>query len=136
MLDRLPGGLYNESSFLSLEGCIVVITDNKKQRVRKIAIERIEILVASALREKQDPALASRQADLAKKIAMRHRVRMPYEIRQLYCRKCKSFIVPGRTARIRLGRLSSGTQKAVHITCILCGHTYHKIIVDKRNKDL
>lgn len=68
-----------------------------------MAKERIEILVAGALKE-QDSALASRQANLAKKIAMRHRVRMPYEIRQLYCKKCKAFIVPGRTARVRVGR--------------------------------
>ncbi|AIF85143.1 RNase P subunit RPR2 [Candidatus Nitrososphaera evergladensis SR1] len=89
-----------------------------------MARERIEILVAGALKE-QDAALASRRAHLAKKIAMRHRVRMPYEIRQLYCKKCKAFIVPGRTARVRVGR--SGT-KAVRVTCALCGHTYRKVI--------
>ncbi|AIC16704.1 ribonuclease P protein component 4 [Nitrososphaera viennensis] len=97
-----------------------------------MAKERIEILVAGALKE-QDSALASRQANLAKKIAMRHRVRMPYEIRQLYCKKCKAFIVPGRTARVRVGR-STGATKAVRITCMLCGHTYRKIL--RRNKVL
>ncbi len=109
-------------------------TDNKKQQARELAKERIEILVIGALKE-QDMTLASHQANLAKKIAMRHRVRMPYALRQLYCKKCKAFIVPGRTARVRLGR--SRTMKAVRITCMLCGHTYHKIIVvTRRNKDL
>jgi ribonuclease P protein subunit RPR2 len=109
-------------------------TDKKKQQARELAKERIEILVRGALKE-QDITLASLQANLAKKIAMRYRVRMPYSLHQLYCKKCKAFIVPGRTARVRLGR--SRTIKAVRITCLLCGHTYHKIIVvTKRNKDL
>jgi ribonuclease P protein subunit RPR2 len=78
------------------------------------------LLVAGALAER-DADLAGRQAMLAKKIAMRHRVRLPYRIRQLYCKKCKSFVVPGRTSRVRT------TGKAVRITCLKCGHTYRKI---------
>jgi ribonuclease P protein subunit RPR2 len=128
--DGLPRGPYIDSCFLSGAGARAH-TDNKKQQTRELARERIEILVAVALKE-QDSALARRQANLAKKIAMRHRVRMPYGIRQLYCKKCKAFIVPGREARVRVGR-SAGT-KAVRITCTLCGHTYHKIL--KQNKDL
>lgn len=101
-----------------------------RQQAKKIAQERIEILVKSALKEK-DEALAVRQAQQAKKIAMRFRVRLPYEARQLFCKKCKAFIVPGRTARVRVGRAKT---RAVRITCLQCGHTYRKIL--GRNKDL
>ena len=97
---------------------------DKKEQVKEIARERIEILVKSALKEK-DEKLAGRQAALAKKVAMRHRVRMSYAARQLFCKKCKAFIVPGRTARVRVGRANA---KAVRITCALCGHTYRKIL--------
>lgn len=97
---------------------------DKKEQVKEIARERIEILVKGALKEK-DEELAGRQAALAKKVAMRHRVRMPYEARQLFCKKCKAFIVPGRTAKVRVGRANA---KAVRITCLLCGHTYRKMI--------
>jgi ribonuclease P protein subunit RPR2 len=97
---------------------------DKKEQVKEVARERIEILVKNALREK-DIKLAGRQAALAKKMVMRHRVRMPYEARQLFCKKCKAFIVPGRTARVRVGRAGA---KAVRITCALCGHTYRKIL--------
>lgn len=92
-----------------------------KQQAKEVARERIELLVAGALAE-GDPALAGRQAMLAKKIAMRHRVRLPYGIRQLFCKKCKSFIVPGRTSRVRI------TGNAVRITCLKCGHTYRKMV--------
>lgn len=105
--------------------------NGKREQVKEIARERIEILVQAALKE-SDQKLASRQAGLAKKMATRHRVRMPYAVRQLYCKNCKAFIVPGRTARVRVGRAGA---KAVRITCTLCGHTYRKVLA-KRNKDL
>lgn len=97
-----------------------------KQQAKEIARERIDILVKSALKEK-DEALAARQAYQAKKIAMRFRVRLPYEARQLFCKKCKAFIVPGRSARVRVGRTKT---RAVRITCLRCGHTYRKIMAE------
>lgn len=104
---------------------------DKKQAIKEIAQERVEILVAGALAEK-DVALAGRQAALAKKIAMRHRLRLPYSVRQLFCKNCKEFIVPGRTARVRTGRSNT---RAVRITCGKCGHTYRKVLA-KQNKHL
>ena len=97
-----------------------------RQKAKEIARERIDILVKSALEEK-DEALAARQARQAKKIAMRFRVRLPYEARQLFCKKCKVFIVPGRSARVRIGRAKT---RAVRITCLRCGHTYRKVLAE------
>lgn len=99
---------------------------DRKAGAKELAKERIEILVASALGEK-DEQLAQKQAALAKKIAMRHRVRLPYSIRQLFCKRCKAFIVPGRTSRVRVGRAGA---KAVRLTCAKCGHTYRRIIAE------
>ena len=91
---------------------------------------------AKALRDAQavagDTATAyDRYAKTAKEIGMHFRLRLPYEIRQLYCKKCKMLIVPGRTSRVRVGR--SGT-RAVRITCFRCGHIYRRIL--PANKDL
>lgn len=83
-------------------------------------------MVKNALLEK-DQELAERQARLAKKIAMRYRVRLPYGARQLFCKKCKAFIVPGKSARVRVGRAKT---RAVRITCLRCGHTYRKIMAE------
>ena len=96
----------------------------KKAQAKEIARERIDILVAHALRERES-GFEQKQAALAKKIAMRFRIRMRYDQRQLYCKKCKAFIIPGRTARVRLGRART---RAVRITCLLCGHVYRKVI--------
>jgi ribonuclease P protein subunit RPR2 len=101
----------------------------KNQIVKEIAKERIGLLIANALVEVRDnEKIAYDQAILAKKIAMRYRLRLPYPIRQLYCKKCKYFIIPGRNARIRIGRSNT---KALRITCLKCNHTYRKILLPR-----
>jgi ribonuclease P protein subunit RPR2 len=102
----------------------------RKLQVGEIAKERIDLIIANALHE-QDEHLAAKQASQARRIAMRFRIRLPYRIRQLYCKKCKTFIVPGRSARVRVGRARS---RAIRITCLKCGHTYRKVL--RWNKDL
>ena len=97
-----------------------------KPELRKIALERMGILLNNAIKNsREDPKLSQRQALLAKKISTKHRIRMPYDLRILYCKKCKSFIAPGVNSKIRLGRTSV---KSIRITCNFCGHTYRKII--------
>lgn len=97
-----------------------------KKSQKDLALARINILVSNALKSaRTDMALAQRQASLAKRMGMKYRVRLPYEIRQLYCKKCKRLIVPGINSRIRIG---SASVRAVRITCLSCGHVYRKII--------
>jgi ribonuclease P protein subunit RPR2 len=97
-----------------------------KPTVLKIALERIQILINTAISNaKTNPELSQRQAQIARRICTRHNIRMPYELRIIFCKKCKSFIAPGINSKIRLGRASV---KSIRISCNLCGHTYRKII--------
>jgi len=64
-------------------------------------------------------------------LSTKYRVRMPYELRMNFCKKCKKFIVPGFTARIRIGR---SAVKSIRITCGFCNHTYRKIIKKQISK--
>ena len=97
-----------------------------KLDLREIAKERMQILIKEAISNaRKNPILAQRQASLARKISTKHRIRMPYEIRMNFCKKCKSFIAPGVNSRIRLGRSSL---KSIRITCGFCNHTYRKVI--------
>ena len=95
-----------------------------------IGAERIQILIANALSEAKEnrDELANYHAHIAKKIAMRLRLRLPYTYRQLYCKKCKRFIVPGKNSRFRIGR---SRIRSIRITCLHCGYTYHKILETK-----
>jgi len=89
-------------------------------------MERMQILIDSAISNAQtDPDLSQRYASLARRISTKYKIRMPYHLRMVFCKKCKLFIAPGINSRIRLGRTSV---KSIRISCNLCGHTYRKII--------
>lgn len=98
----------------------------KRKRIKDLAYQRIERLIAIACSNaSKDLSLAKRQAEIARRISMRYRVRMPYHIKQLFCKNCKQFIVPGINARVRIGRSNI---KAIRITCLECKHVYRKVI--------
>ncbi len=93
---------------------------------KKIALKRMYILVKTAISNaRSDPSLAEKQDNLARRISTHYRIRMPYELRINFCKKCKKFIVPGINSRIRIGRTSL---KSIRITCNFCEHTYRKVI--------
>ena len=93
---------------------------------RRAALERMEALMERAARHaRSDPALSGRYAFLARRISTRHRVRMPYVMRMMFCKRCKSFVVPGLGSRVRVGRAAA---RSVRITCLFCGHTYRKVL--------
>ena len=97
-----------------------------KNSKKEIAIKRMQILFNNAISNARlDPDLAEKQALLAKKIGMKYRIRMPYELSSIFCKKCKKFIVPGINSKIRIGR---SNVKSIRITCNYCTHTYRKII--------
>jgi len=97
-----------------------------KPIVYKIAMERMQILIDNAIMNaRTDPELSQNQASIARRISTKYKIRMPYHLRMVFCKKCKSFIAPGINSRIRLGRTSV---KSIRISCNLCGHTYRKII--------
>ncbi|HEX9319537.1 MAG TPA: RNase P subunit [Nitrososphaeraceae archaeon] len=91
-----------------------------------IAAERVQILQWNILRELAiDQNIAEKQAKLATKIITHSRIKTPYSLRQLFCRNCKQFIIPGKTSRIRIG---GSRMKAIRITCLKCLHVYRKKI--------
>jgi ribonuclease P protein subunit RPR2 len=97
-----------------------------KPITKTIALERMQILIENAISNSRTyPKLAQRQASLAKKLSTKYRITMPIEMRISFCKKCKNFIVPGVSSRIRIGR---SPQKSIRVTCSFCGHIYRKII--------
>jgi len=90
--------------------------------IKQIAMQRVHTLfrlAKEAVREK--PALAQRYAMIARRIAMRAKLRLPAEYRRLICRHCKSFIYPGVNCRVRV---QQRREPHVVITCLVCGeHT-------------
>ncbi|MFX1510587.1 MAG: ribonuclease P protein component 4 [Promethearchaeota archaeon] len=68
----------------------------------------------------QNPALAQRYVQSARRIVMRTRVRLPPELRHQFCHRCEHYLRPGINARIRLR--NAGKNKSLVITCLTCGY--------------
>jgi len=86
---------------------------------RQIAMQRIRTLFRLAKQNiRKEPELAQRYALIARKIAMRTRVRLPTEYRRMICRHCKSFIYPGVNCRVRV---QQRREPHVVTTCLVCG---------------
>ena len=99
---------------------------------RRIAYERIYTLSALARQTIHErPDLAERYIDIARKIAMKTRVHLPKELRLLICRKCKRFIFPGISCRVRI---QPRREPHVTITCLHCGHHMRIPIKGKKKK--
>ena len=82
-----------------------------------IAAERIERLadLASAAAKAGDADRAKQYVRLARRIAERHRLRLPKQFKRSTCETCDAYLIPGRNARVR-------TQDGhVVVTCD-CGH--------------
>jgi ribonuclease P protein subunit RPR2 len=96
---------------------------------KRIAMQRIQTLFRLAkeiLRE--DPSMAQRYVDMARKIAMAARVRLPTEYRRQVCRYCKSFILPGVNCRVRI---KQRREPHVLITCLNCGKQTRILLREK-----
>lgn len=95
---------------------------NSMNETRQIALERIHTLFERAKKKiREEPELAQRYAQIARRIAMKTRVKLPLEYRRLICRHCKSFIYPNVNCRVRT---QHHREPHTVITCLECGkHT-------------
>ncbi|MCE8423760.1 MAG: ribonuclease P [Candidatus Methanoperedens sp.] len=90
----------------------------KKQKdwSKDMAYERIIRLFELAHIEFNDhPKRSDRYVQLARRIGMRYRVRMPQEFKRQICKHCHTYLVQGATARTRL----QGTH--ISTNCTSCG---------------
>ena len=91
------------------------------RQAQQIARERIEILFRLAQEtHPNDSERAQRYVDLARKIAMRTRLKLPTHLRRMVCRRCKALLVPGATSRTRVRQ---DREPHVATTCLRCGAT-------------
>ena len=75
----------------------------KPKKHKEIALERIKILFEQArIAFKDNPALSNRYVKLARKLAMKYKVRMPRELKRKYCKHCYTYLRPPYNARVRI----------------------------------
>jgi len=100
--------------------------NQRKKYMQKIARERINILYELAMKEAKEgnENLARRYIDHMVNLSTKYNVRIPRDIKRNYCKKCHTFLIPGKTAQVRLKK------GKVVIKCLKCG-TYKRYIYRK-----
>ncbi|MDO5845511.1 MAG: ribonuclease P protein component 4 [Methanocorpusculum sp.] len=84
--------------------------------VKQIVKERVEILFTRAKEAAdENPDLSARYIALARDLCMKQRVRLTQTQRRSICRKCSTYLVPGRNLRVRI------QHGKVIYTCGHCG---------------
>ena len=85
----------------------------KKSKQRIIAKKRIETLIQQADLTK-DNTLINRYSILARKIAMKVRLKLPKEIKIRFCKHCHTLLKPGINSKTRI------RNKKIIIFCQKC----------------
>jgi ribonuclease P protein subunit RPR2 len=93
------------------------VPKRKKGQERKIARERIDALFRLAEQEALKGKLdrANRYVELGRRIGMRYTVRLPSEYKRRVCKGCHAYLLPPKTARVRV------RDARVVTTCLACG---------------
>jgi ribonuclease P protein subunit RPR2 len=86
---------------------------------QRIALQRIHVLFRLAEEKiREEPEQAQRYVAIARRIAMRTKLRLPVEYRRMICKHCKSFIYPNANCRVRV---KQRREPHMAITCLVCG---------------
>ncbi len=73
-----------------------------KTKDNEIAKKRIKELFEEADKVfNKNPKLADRYVELARKISMKTKVRIPGELKRKFCKHCYSYLRPGKNCRVR-----------------------------------
>lgn len=73
-----------------------------KDKLKEIALERVKILFQQAEDVfPKDKALSNRYVTLARKIAMKVKLKIPREYKRRFCKYCYKYLQPGVNARVR-----------------------------------
>lgn len=86
---------------------------SKKHADRAAAHEQIRALFAAAAAA-SSPAAANRFVQKARRLAMRHRIRLPAPLQRRFCKHCHVYLRPGVNCRIRLAK-----QRVIYL-CLGC----------------
>lgn len=75
----------------------------KAEKKLQIAEEEVEKLVQQAKEMfNEDPELSKKYITMARRIAMKFRLKLPSKIKKQFCKHCSSYLMPGKSCRIRL----------------------------------
>jgi ribonuclease P protein subunit RPR2 len=87
----------------------------QKDKIQKIARERIEKLFEMAKKEKN--GRSKRYIQLARRIAEKHNVSLSKKMKMCFCKKCNT-LFNSKTMRVRIQK----KDMRITYTCLVCGN--------------
>ena len=76
---------------------------NKPHKVQKIAKERIKLMFELAKDNfKKDSKLSDKYVRIARRIAMKHKIRLAASLKKRFCKHCHKYLMPSVNCRVRL----------------------------------
>ncbi|MAG91357.1 ribonuclease P [Candidatus Woesearchaeota archaeon] len=89
----------------------------KPAKQQQIAKKRIRFLFNEAKESfKKDKRLSDKNVKLARRIAMKYKIRLPSSLKKKFCKNCYQYLVPGVNCRVRIHR-----HKIIYY-CFSCKH--------------
>lgn len=75
----------------------------KSAKVQKIAKKRIEFLFDEAKDSfKKNIKLSDKYVKIARRIAMKYKIKLPSNLKKKFCKNCYRYLVPGANCRVRI----------------------------------
>ena len=99
-----------------------------KKRQKVIAKEHLKAVFTLAKEKRSDKNLTNKLIKLARKIAMKVRMRLPLNYKRQYCKHCYSYQTPGTNQRVRI------QNKKVVLKCQECNKFTRIPITPKRKQ--
>jgi dephospho-CoA kinase len=100
-----------------------------KNFIKEIALERMYRLMDLAIENwKEKPERSIHYLKLMKRIGMRNKVRIPKELKRMYCKKCFSLLLEEKHKKTRVKK------KVLLVECKKCGTT-KKIFPEKKKQN-
>lgn len=97
-------------------------TENKES-IKAIALERIYRLFELAEKEfKKHKERSNRYVNLAWKISLRYKVKIPLELKTKFCRKCRHYLKKEENCTINELKDLGNKLKLMEIECFNCGY--------------
>jgi ribonuclease P protein subunit RPR2 len=101
-----------------------------RSSIKEIARKRVQTLFEQAkLVSRNNPQLAIRYVESARKIAMAARIRLPAGFKRDTCKECNTLFVQGYSCRVRV---KQKREPHVVVTCLNCGNQTRLLLSKKK----
>jgi ribonuclease P protein subunit RPR2 len=121
------------SKLVAMEMRVTKREAKMKSKAKQIAQQRIKILFQQAKETFRDnPQLSKRYIELARRIDMATRMRLPTVYRHQICKSCHSLLVQSENCRVRIRQRR---EPHVVITCLSCGHKTRMPLKQKKERN-